>query len=116
MDIRLILKAHPALMEAQAIKKLLESSSIADDMATHQALTERYREKKASADHLYNLALAQLETVDDQRMRCILLYRYMMNLRWREVAGHLNDGSSTDAVKQAAHRYLRVHGGNNEPE
>lgn len=65
---------------------------------------------------LANLELELLETlnqveefiasVDDSRMRRIIMLRFIDNLSWNKVANHIGGGNTEDSVKKSFYRFM----------
>lgn len=110
MNLKILEKAWMAQAAMRATQAILESDKMPGSVAQHQMLEERYSQQKSVADSLYKAALDELDRVGDPRMRSIFTLRYLMHLTWNDSARQLDDGSTADALKQAASRWLKAHG------
>lgn len=61
--------------------------------------------------HEYNRLCRYIAGVDDGIMRQILLLRYIDGFTWYQVAVHVGGGNTTDSVRQAHNRFLKLRRG-----
>ena len=110
MNLKILEQAWTAQASMSATQAILSGDKMPGSDNQRRMLEERYTQQKSVADSLYKAALDELDRVDDPRMRSIFTLRYLMHLTWNDAARQLDDGSTADALKQVASRWLKAHG------
>jgi hypothetical protein len=112
INLKILEQAWAAQTAMRVTQALLSGNTMFFSDSQRNLLEDRLTQQKSVADTLYQAALDELDLVDDPRIRSILTLRYLMHLTWNDAAMQLNDGSTADDLKQAASRWLKVHGDN----
>jgi hypothetical protein len=114
MNPKILEQAWTAQAAMRASHAILSGDKMPGSDTQRRMLEERFTQQKSVADSLYKAALDELDRVDEPRIRSIFTLRYLMHLTWNDAARQLNDGSTADALKQAASRWLKAQGVNHD--
>jgi hypothetical protein len=100
------------------IRNCNRGGSLSDRMASVIDKNDRTRARIALLYDRYlnalNEALNELESIADVRIRTILMYRYMMDYRWNQVAKAIGGNATSDSVKKLHDRYFAKEAGTND--
>ena len=62
---------------------------------------------EAEYDRIHDELEASLNALGDMRIRCIMLYRFVDLMSWREVANELEGNNTEESVKKACYDFLK---------
>lgn len=104
MDYTILTRARLAQSALTASRALMNGAS--PDQKS--ILEQRIRAQQVDAEQLYREALATADTVDDPRIREILLLRCLKGLHWEEVADSMDGNMNAEAIKQRFCRWKKA--------